>query len=413
MFCPNCGAQNKDGSKYCTVCGAELPVQDNQDISTPGGEEKPASNEKRKKGFFRSPGGIITIVVIIAAAVVVVFLVLRMQGRGSEVETTPVVKEAQTATDEAEIVSEDPEPSQDVAATDVSDEYILPESNTRYYTESELSGLTKDQLRLARNEIYARHGRLFDSADLQEYFDGQAWYNGTIAASAFNDNVLNEYERANVKTIQSVEDALGNTTSSTQTRQANNGDNAWFSTSWGIIQDYGLYSYDWLNRNANSTAYTYSNLAFDLKASTMEDMGDYYSIQAVFQKPLTITKDIIDHESYTVCIDELSGETKVLTCYEDEAGLYLIDDNIEVYTVHPDDLNPNLYELWYDTDDKRYVPFYEGVLRIRKDAVTGASITNGPYETVTMHTFDQGYDGIDGLAFDSDGYVTQLLWLGD
>ena len=35
--------------------------------------------------------------------------------------------------------------------------YILPDSDSRYYSASELAGLTDEQLVLARNEIYARH----------------------------------------------------------------------------------------------------------------------------------------------------------------------------------------------------------------------------------------------------------------
>lgn len=38
----------------------------------------------------------------------------------------------------------------------------------------DLSGLSKSKLRIARNEIYARHHRKFDSADLQIYFDKKA-----------------------------------------------------------------------------------------------------------------------------------------------------------------------------------------------------------------------------------------------
>ncbi len=93
-------------------------------------------------------------------------------------------------------------------AVDTAEYYILPESDTRYYTEEELSSLTADQLRLARNEIYARHGRTFDKEDLQAYFDSQPWYRGTIAPDDFDDSVFNEYEKANVQLIQSVEDGL-------------------------------------------------------------------------------------------------------------------------------------------------------------------------------------------------------------
>ena len=48
-------------------------------------------------------------------------------------------------------------------------DYILPDSDSRAYTYDELSGLTKDELRLAINEIYARHEGILDAADLQNY----------------------------------------------------------------------------------------------------------------------------------------------------------------------------------------------------------------------------------------------------
>ena len=84
--------------------------------------------------------------------------------------------------------------------------YILPNSNSRYLTESDLYGLTKEQLRIARNEIYARHGRLFDSQDLQNYFNSQSWYNGRIKPANFSESVLNQYEKANIALIQRAED---------------------------------------------------------------------------------------------------------------------------------------------------------------------------------------------------------------
>lgn len=86
--------------------------------------------------------------------------------------------------------------------------YILPDSAGRYLTESDLSGLNKEQLRLARNEIYARHGRIFDAQDLSDYFSGQSWYNGTIKGADFNESVLNVYEKANLDLIKAAEAKL-------------------------------------------------------------------------------------------------------------------------------------------------------------------------------------------------------------
>ena len=84
--------------------------------------------------------------------------------------------------------------------------YILPDSDRRYLSGEELVYMDKAALRLARNEIYARHGRQFESEDLNEYFNSQPWYDGSIAADGFDDSVLNEYEKANLDLIKRMED---------------------------------------------------------------------------------------------------------------------------------------------------------------------------------------------------------------
>ena len=88
-------------------------------------------------------------------------------------------------------------------------EYILPDSDSRYLTEDDLTGLNAEQCRLARNEIYARHGRRFVDAGLQRYFDSCSWYSGTIDPADFSDSVFNEYERANSRLIVEYERAHG------------------------------------------------------------------------------------------------------------------------------------------------------------------------------------------------------------
>lgn len=81
------------------------------------------------------------------------------------------------------------------------EDYILPESNKRLLTEEDLKGLSSEQLRLARNEIFARHGRIFGSSDLQDYFESKPWYKGTADADEFQDSSLSEIESKNVEFI--------------------------------------------------------------------------------------------------------------------------------------------------------------------------------------------------------------------
>ena len=87
-------------------------------------------------------------------------------------------------------------------------DYILPDSNKRYYTADELHALSKEELRYARNEIYARHGYIFDDWDLKNHFLQKSWYHGSYSSSVFDDSCLNDFERKNLETIMSIETTL-------------------------------------------------------------------------------------------------------------------------------------------------------------------------------------------------------------
>lgn len=87
--------------------------------------------------------------------------------------------------------------------------YVLPGSDSRYLSRGDISYLNKAELRLARNEIYARHGRLFDDESLQAYFDSQSWYYGTVLSSEFSESWLNDYEAENVRLIRAYEKEMG------------------------------------------------------------------------------------------------------------------------------------------------------------------------------------------------------------
>jgi len=80
------------------------------------------------------------------------------------------------------------------------DGMIFPDSSERLLVPADLSGMSREQLRLARNEIYARRGRIFDSPDLQEYFGRQPWYRPVTREVA-----LTPIERANVTLLEGYE----------------------------------------------------------------------------------------------------------------------------------------------------------------------------------------------------------------
>ena len=69
--------------------------------------------------------------------------------------------------------------------------------NTTY-----LGRFSKDDLRLMRNEILARHGWKFQSKDLQEYFGNRSWYKPGNDNKAIKLNVI---EQLNIQLIKSEE----------------------------------------------------------------------------------------------------------------------------------------------------------------------------------------------------------------
>ena len=77
------------------------------------------------------------------------------------------------------------------------------------YTLQDLSILDSYGLKITRNEIFARHGRMFNDQELQEYFKRQQWYVPQIAANDFDTSCLNEVEKYNVNLISVYEEQIG------------------------------------------------------------------------------------------------------------------------------------------------------------------------------------------------------------
>lgn len=78
------------------------------------------------------------------------------------------------------------------------DGYLLKGSNSRKLISEDYTGLSRDELRLAIFEIYARHGYEFQDRAVNKYFKNYAWYQ---ADSSYKGEDLNEYEQSNLATL--------------------------------------------------------------------------------------------------------------------------------------------------------------------------------------------------------------------
>ena len=234
MFCKKCGKELKDGVLFCTSCGQKVLMPDSsvqsrqpevqkpvQRVSVP----KPAGKSKPAVNLFP---WIAVSIVIIVVAVVGYFLWSSRSDHPAEddevIETMEdsVPEDAQepsSSEDEEDAApaepAEEPEETEPVEESEEESEeeevsqYFLPTSNTEYLTMSDLEGFSQDDCRMARNELYARHGRRFDDPNLQAYFDALDWYEGTTEPADFDESVMNEYEIANRDLIVQYEKDMG------------------------------------------------------------------------------------------------------------------------------------------------------------------------------------------------------------
>ncbi len=100
---------------------------------------------------------------------------------------------------------EEPEEELQNGTEEDNEDFVIADSNSRYLTKLDLEDLTKEELAYARNEIYARHGRMFDSEKLQEYFGNKEWYIPLYPADSFPEDALNEFEKENANFISKYE----------------------------------------------------------------------------------------------------------------------------------------------------------------------------------------------------------------
>ena len=94
------------------------------------------------------------------------------------------------------------------------DYYIIEDSDKKVIEESEYTkgyypefyDISNNELNIAYNEIFARHGHDFQSKDLKEHFNNMLWYN-PIEGKKVSLEELNDVEKENVRIIKEEIDA--------------------------------------------------------------------------------------------------------------------------------------------------------------------------------------------------------------
>ena len=88
-------------------------------------------------------------------------------------------------------------------------DFMFPASDRRRLDSDDinLAETTDDIIQTGINEIYARHGRIFQDDKWKQYFSNKKWYHGTIEPDEFSEDMLGEIEKENVNFLAS---RLGN-----------------------------------------------------------------------------------------------------------------------------------------------------------------------------------------------------------
>ena len=272
MFCTKCGKQLNDGVAFCVHCGAQInsdALNSTKESKLP--QQSATVSEKKSPVLLIACVCIILLIIVVTAGLLffgnknksdttetamttekeaVKELFKETGAEDTEVqeeantqddtevkETVPETAEKETVEEAIKEESTEGKPKQpgevvlgtssenessqdrksekdeavreDAESESVSQEYLLPGSDEEYISMSDLKGFSAEDCRIARNEIYARHGRKFNDETLQSYFNSKEWYHGTIDPDDFNENMLNECEKANRDLIVEYEKKSG------------------------------------------------------------------------------------------------------------------------------------------------------------------------------------------------------------
>lgn len=204
MFCNRCGHENKDGANFCSKCGERLEkrktINLKKDIINENDYET-FKNNYNNKGYLTDSKKIINILVGIIVLGLIAFVAKEVILDNDDLKSEKVISYSSEEEDTTSNFEND--------NYEYEQDYILPYSSDRILTYSDVEDLSKTEIKYARNEIYARNGRLFNNEELQIYFNNKSWYDGYIEPEYFNeDYMLTEVEYRNVKFLREVEENM-------------------------------------------------------------------------------------------------------------------------------------------------------------------------------------------------------------
>ncbi len=250
MYCKRCGKKLDTQDRFCSFCGSPVEKKDSLEhnmsdfditeeteftykqvnaMQRNHFDEEWEREERREKFTFMIFG--VMIVVLIAAITGGVVFLFQKEGEQQSMNDFQISQDLERENADnfgnsgssagAEVVitpeliipnetlnREDSEKKENLTNdNETKTEFVIYDSDVRYLVTADLNKLTPWQIRVARNEIFARHGRMFDTPELRTYFENKSWYVPTIPAVEFNNSCLSEIEMENLNFIINYEKA--------------------------------------------------------------------------------------------------------------------------------------------------------------------------------------------------------------
>ena len=208
-ICRNCGNTVPDNQAFCNYCGT--PLQQSQQTMWQPPAQQPVqqpvqSYNNNGNNYYQPPrveapptsqGSntntlLMVLVGVLAAMVVGLGVWWATSSRSSNTGSTSQVTTSTTTTTSNDALTE-----------------LMQVVSQRDLTATEVASLDKDQRRLLRNYIFARHGYIFKDTQLQNYFNQFDWYHGQHTSADLVSKYFNDVEKANVDRLVDTSSSSG------------------------------------------------------------------------------------------------------------------------------------------------------------------------------------------------------------
>lgn len=220
-ICPQCGSFIENESLFCGECGYNFSSVQNETASTePSLVENSDTTSKKnmlKKETHQKNSTVLIYVLLSVIAILLcccIYILLNNNSSDENINTSeknnPSIYTAINNPDNYDSSNDEGIENEFASGLETNKsnddkDYLLP-TDTRRITIADLEEFSTEEIALIRNEIYARHGYVFQTEPFKSYFGEKDWY---IPNPDFTEAEFSEIELANKNLIVEYETEMG------------------------------------------------------------------------------------------------------------------------------------------------------------------------------------------------------------